>query len=483
MASTSTHHNQARVKRIRLAVALAACGALGVTSTGPVANAAAKAKKKTKVAAKPAAPTTAAPTVAPPTTPAPEATVAAPAAKPAAAPAPKAPAKYTGTFDGSVSFGAAVSLTGSTAAEGKYTKDGYEIAKEYLNNAGGIVLDGKHLKIEIKYYDDASKPDVAGQLVEKLITEDKVNFILGPYGSNPTDTVAGIVEKYKVPMVEANGSAESIFNRGLKYTFAVLSPAGNYLKGCLDLVKEKDPNAKRVAIVAETDKFALEVQAGAAAYAKKLGFEVVYNDKYPAKATDISSNLTAIKALKPDVFLGTGHLQDAIVTIKQAKELGLNAKAWCFSVGPTAPEFRAALRKDADYVLGGAQWTSDLKLVGDAKDPFGTPQNFDGIVSRKFSGYESTTPYQVAESAAAVMVFQRAIEAAGTLEPTKVRDAIAKTSFDSFYGRVEFDERGINTTKPMAVAQLNTNGNIYTVFPSLQANRGFQYPAPDWNDR
>jgi branched-chain amino acid transport system substrate-binding protein len=477
MATTSTRPQSLGQSRARLGIALAVCAAVGVSSTGHAANAAAKAKKKAKASAVTVAPTTAAPAAAAtlaPTTPAPA------AAKPAA---PAALAKFTGAFDGSISFGAAISLTGSTAAEGKYTKDGYEIAKEYLNNAGGIVLDGKHLKIDIKYYDDASKPDVAGQLVEKLITEDKVNFILGPYGSNPTDTVAGIVEKYKVPMVEANGSAESIFNRGLKYTFAVLSPASNYLKGCLDLVKEKDPNAKKVAIVAETDKFALEVQAGAAAYAKKLGFDVVYNDKYPAKATDISSNLTAIKALKPDVFLGTGHLQDAIVTIKQAKELGLNAKAWCFSVGPTAPDFRAALRKDADYVLGGAQWTSDLTYVGDARDPFKTPQNFDEIVSRKFSGYESTTPYQVAESAVAVMVFQRAIEAAGTLEATKVRDAIAKTGFDSFYGRVEFDERGINTTKPMAVAQLNTNGNIYTVFPSKQANRGFQYPAPDWSDR
>ena len=400
---------------------------------------------------------------------------------PTAAPAkPGAPATAC-----SITFGAAVSFTGTTAAEGKYTKDGYDIAMEKINELGGVKVGANKCKLDIKYYDDASKPEQTGQLIEKLITEDKVSFILGPYGSNPTDTAAPIVEKYKIPMIEANGSAESIFSRGFKYTFAVLSPAGNYLRGVLDLVKAKDPAAKKVAVIAETDKFALEVAAGAVEYAKQMGFEVVYNDKYPAKATDISSNLTAIKGLNPDVILGAGHIQDAILTMKQAKELGVNAKAWGFSVGPTAPEFRKSLGKDADYVLGAAQWTEELKLKGDAQDAFSTPQDFAKAIRAKYpqGGYETTVPYQVAESAVAVFAFQRAIEKAGSLDPAVVRDAIAALDFESFYGRVKFDTRGINTFKPMAVQQNYTDGGNWTVGPADAASKAFQYPAPNWDKR
>ncbi len=385
-------------------------------------------------------------------------------------------------FDGTIVFGAAVSLTGSTSNEGKYTRDGYETAKDAINAAGGIVVGGKHYKIDIKYYDDASKPDQTSQLVEKLITEDKVNFLLGPYGSAPTNTAAAIVEKYKMPMVEANGAAESIFNRGFKYTFGILSPGKMYLRGILDLVKAKDPSAKKVAIMAETDPFAIEVADGTAAYAKDQGFDVVYNQRYPTAAKDVSPQLTAIKGLNPDILLGAGHIQDAILTVKQAKDIGVNAKAWGFSVGPTSPEFRSSLQKDADYVFGGAQWTEDLKLKGD--DIFGTPQEFAKQVRAKFPGtYDATVPYQVAESAAAVIAYQKAMQAAGSLDATQVRDALAKLNFDSFFGHIQFDDRGLNVYKPMAVMQNQTDGKIYTVGPKDVASKDIQYPAPTWDKR
>ncbi len=116
-------------------------------------------------------------------------------------------------------FGAAISLTGKTAKEGEYTRDGYQFYVDTMNQAGGIKVGGKTYKVALKYYDDESKSERTAQLVEKLINEDKVNFLLGPYASAPTATAAPIAEKYKIPMVEANGSAESIFNKGYKYSF------------------------------------------------------------------------------------------------------------------------------------------------------------------------------------------------------------------------------------------------------------------------
>ena len=111
-------------------------------------------------------------------------------------------------------FGAAVSLTGKTAKEGEYTRDGYNFLVEKLNEMGGITVGGKKYRVEVKYYDDESKSERTAQLIEKLINEDKVTFILGPYGSAPSGTAAPICEKYRIPMIEANGSAEIDLQQG-----------------------------------------------------------------------------------------------------------------------------------------------------------------------------------------------------------------------------------------------------------------------------
>jgi branched-chain amino acid transport system substrate-binding protein len=378
-------------------------------------------------------------------------------------------------------FGAAVSLTGATANEGRYVRDGYVTAADVINAAGGIKVGDKRYRVELKLYDDASRPEQTAKLVERLISHDRVNFVLGPYGSGPTEAAAAVVERHRVPMVEANGAAESIFDQGRRYTFGVLSPGENYLHGILDLVNSRDPTARRVAILAETDSFAIEVAEGAAAYAVDQGFTVVYNERYPAKATDVSAQLTAVRELRPDILLGAGHLQDTIALVRQAKQLGVNARAWGFSVGPSVPEFRRSLQRDADYIMGAAQWTEKLNLTGD--DLFGTPQGFADALRARFTGYETTVPYHAAQSAAALIVYQKAIEAAGSLTQEKVRDQLGKLSFDSFYGRIQFDERGINLFKPMAVEQNQTDGGIYTIGPSIEAERSMQHPTPRWDAR
>ncbi len=415
----------------------------------------------------------------------PAATNVAPTQAPAAqvtSAATKAPAGATvpaaQNFAGTITFGAPVSLTGATNNEGKYTKDGYDLAVEVINNAGGVKVGDKFYKLALKFYDDESNADTSAKLTEKLITEDKVNLLLGPYGSGPTLNATVIAEKYKVPMVEANGAAENIFNRGFKYSFGILSPGKNYLRGVLEMAISLDPNIKNVAILAANDNFSLEVADGAKQYAESKGLKVVYNEKYPPTTKDISSLLTVVKGLSPDVILGSGHLQDALLVVKQSKDLNVNAKAWGFSVGPATPEFRDSLKKDADYIFGGAQWTVALKYNGN--DVFKTPDNYTKLFMAKYS-YEP--PYQSAESSAAVITYQKAIEAAGSFDPDKVRDALAKLDFVSFYGQIKFDERGINTFKPMAVEQLQTDGKKHTVWPADVAEAKPQYPAPTWDKR
>ena len=389
-------------------------------------------------------------------------------------PALSAPAADT------ITFGAAISITGKTAKEGEYTRDGYQFAIDKINDAGGVKVGGKTYKLALKYYDDETKPERTAQLIEKLINEDKINLLLGPYGSSPTGTAAPIAERYRIPMVEANGAAESVFSKGYKYSFMILSPAKLYLRGVIDVIRAKDPSVKTVAILGENESFSKEVAAGAAEYAKEKGMEVVYDELYPSNAQDVSALLTAIKAKNPHVILGSGHLQDSLLIVKQAKDLDVSPRAMGFSVGPSSPEFRANLGKSADYIFGATQWTEALRYSGD--DPWKTPKAFGESFRAKHPDYKSI-PYQVAESAVAVVAYVRAIEKAGSLDPSKVRDALAAIDLVTFYGRVKFDSRGVNVFKPMAVEQYQPDGNKYTVWPQDVAEKAALYPMPPWGKR
>lgn len=136
---------------------------------------------------------------------------------------------------GVIRLGAAVSLTGKYSSNGAFTRKGYDLAVEKINEAGGVTVAGKPYLLEIIYYDDESTPARGAQLVERLIQQDKVQYVLGPYSSGLTEAIAPVTEKYGIPMVEANGAAISLFRKGYRYLFAVLSTTDEYLRGAVDV--------------------------------------------------------------------------------------------------------------------------------------------------------------------------------------------------------------------------------------------------------
>jgi branched-chain amino acid transport system substrate-binding protein len=388
---------------------------------------------------------------------------------------PSAPVSAAGD---TIVFGSAVSLTGSLAKEGKLTQEGYEFWKNYANLHGGINVGGKSYKVEIKYYDDESKNDTAAQLAERLIDQDHVQFILGPYGSGTAFTVAQIAERKKIPMVEGNGAAEKIFNQGFHYTFAVLSPARRYLEGVLAMARVQKPQPQTVAITAASDAFSQEVAQGAADWAVSHGMKIVYNNKYPDTATDVSSIISALKATNPDIILNAGHLRDALLVQKGLKEQNVLAKAYGYSVGPDTPDFTNTLGKDANDVFGGAQWSDVVKYKG-APGFYRTATEY----AKWFETvYHHRPDYHNAESTATCLAFQYALEHAGSLDPEKVRDALAGLDVTTFYGILKFDKRGLNVYKPMVVNQI-INGRLTTVWPTGLAETNPKYPAPPWGQR
>lgn len=380
--------------------------------------------------------------------------------------------------DQTIVFGAALSATGREAREGKLTQEGYDFWKDYVNAHGGLSVGGKRYKVDIKYYDDETNPQTSARLVEKLIDQDHVNFILGPYGSSSAFSTAAVVERKKIPMVEANGAAEKIFSQGYRYTFAVLSPARRYLEGILDLAIHQKPRPQTVAVTAANDAFSLEVQQGVVDFAATHGLKVVYQAKYPADTTDVSTVISALKAARPDIVLNAGHLQDALLVQKGLKEQDVLAKAYGYSVGPDTPDFRKALGKDANYVFGGAQWSAAVKYKG-VPGFYQTAREY----ARAFQAtYGHAPDYHNAESSAGCLAFQYAIQNARSLDPEKVRDALANLDVLTFYGILKFDARGLNVYKPMAVNQIQ-NGNLVTVWPAGVAEAKPMYPAPPWSAR
>jgi branched-chain amino acid transport system substrate-binding protein len=380
-----------------------------------------------------------------------------------------------GSSGDTITFGATISITGDLAEEGQYTRDGYLMAINTINREGGINLGGTVYHLALRYYDDESRPDLASQLYKQLITEDHVNFLLGPYSSELTGAVAPLAERYRIPLVEGNGAAESTFNHGYHYIFGVQSPARDYLIGIIAVVLAKDPGTRTLAILGAEESFSQEVKAGAIAYAQSQGMRVVYQGNYPTTTQDLSAQLQAIKAVHPDVLLGAGHVQDTLLMAKQAQALCVSPKAMGFSVGPASLIFRPYLQSKADDIFGASQWTSALTYVG--TDPWQTPQAYTAAFRSQFPRYMEI-PYQAADASASVIAFQSALEHASSLDPSAVRTALAHLDMMTFYGPMKFDQRGLNIYKPMVVEQLQPDGGQYTVYPFDVAERPALYPMP-----
>ncbi len=387
-----------------------------------------------------------------------------------------APKKVTPSV---IKFGSAVSLTGKFARVGKFYKDGYLLWEKKVNDNGGIKVNGKSYKVKVIIYDDESNPAKSQKLFDKLVTSDKVNFLLGPYSSGITIPDSSIAEKYKIPMIEGGGASGKIFSRGYKYIFGTLPAAGNYFKNTIEMLHMLNYNgstsARSVEIVHSDSAFDNAVANGAVKWVKAFGLKLTGVQEYPSGSNDLSSVLTKIKEHNPDIILVAGHTHDALLFIRQAKENKVNAKLMAFTVGVQAVDFRQALGNDANYAVGVTPWLSSMNFKGPV---FGTAAEFAKAFK---SAYGYAPDYHAASAVADALIFQKAIENAGSLDPKKVRDAIASIDMQTPYGQIKFQKNG-QIAKGQAVIQIQ-NGKPYAVFPKNIAQKKLLYPAPAWKNR
>jgi branched-chain amino acid transport system substrate-binding protein len=376
---------------------------------------------------------------------------------------------------GTIVLGAAVSDTGRFAREGQDTRQGYDLWLDWVNNEkGGIQVGDELYNVEIIYYDDEGDADTAANLVERLITEDEVDFLLGPYSSGLTMSTSAIAEKYGVIMVEGNGASESIFERDFQNIFAVLTPAGNYTQSALKSLA--DQGAESVVIAYEDTAFPTSVGQGAIKWAEEYGLEILAVETYPIEVADVSAIMTKFRDLDPDVFVGGGHFNDALLFVRAAEELGFNPDAMVITVGPSNPDFAAEVGTSANDIIGPTQWEATMSWEDEW---LGTSAEF---AERYEAMWGEPPTYQAAESAATPLALMAAIENAGSLDMDAVRQALYDLDIVTFYGPINFDDTGKNAAKPMGAIQIQ-DGVINVVAPAEAAVADLLFPMTPWDER
>lgn len=372
-------------------------------------------------------------------------------------------------------LGASVQLTGPVANTGRYYRDAYEFAVDKINAAGGVKIAGKSHKLALKIYDNQSDVNLSVRQYTQLISQDKVNLLLGPFASNFALADSAVSEKYKVPMVQGGGASDQIFSRKFKYIFGTLAPASNYFGSTIELLKTLKPAPKTVALLYADDSFDVSVANGTRPMLKQSGMTTVMDERYSTNATDFNSLLSEIRSKNVDVVLVAGHETEILNFVRQAKSLAVAPKFYSFTVGVPSEDFRKALGKDAEYAFGMTAWLPSADL----KDRwFGDAAQFAAAYKAKF-GYDPD--YHAASGVADVEALVQAMEDAGSADPQKVRDALAKVKFNSIYGQVAF---GANGQINLAQTVIQVQGNeVVAVYGTKGQINPPKYPMPAWNAR
>ena len=365
----------------------------------------------------------------------------------------------------SLKIGASLSLTGTYAKPGTYQKEGYEICADELNAKGGLL--GR--KVEFVMYDDQSSTQTAQRLYEKLITEDKVEAVMGPYSSAITESVAGISEKYKKVMVSPLAATTSIFRQGRKYIFMVISPAEFYLEGLVDMGAKR--GLKTIAIVNEDTLFPKATVVGTEELAKKRGLQVVLREAYPKGNTDFSALLVKIKAVNPDIIAAATYFDDAVAITRQMKELNVNPKMFGVTVGGDIPEFYTLLKQNAEYVYGSTQWDEVL--------PYPGQKEFLSAYQKKFKHEPS---YHAAAGYAGCLIYAEGVKRAKSLDADLVRAELLKLKIRTAFGDYTVDQDGFQTAHKMVMIQWQ-DGKRVVVWPDDLASGKLRFPTPPWSQR
>jgi len=361
---------------------------------------------------------------------------------------------------GVIRIGAPLPITGPLSPEAKKQQRGYDLWAETANRAGGINVGGKRMKVEIVYVDYQSNTPRAVQSAEKLITQDNVSFLFSPFGSGATKAASSVSEKYQIPTVAATASSSQVYDQGYRYLFGTFTPNDTLTEPLSDIVGRQAPAVKRVAILARNDLFPLAIAQEMEKSAKKRGLDVVYFEKYAIGTLDHASALSQIKSQSPHWIFATGYTNDLILLRKQMADQRIEAPVVTMIAAPAYQDWIDGTGKLSQNVTSAAWWHPAVRYQG--KDVFGSTEAYVKAFQAK---YGALPDYAEGSASAAGAILQLAIEKAGSIDRTKVRDALSAMNEMTFWGPVKFGPNGQITSLEPPVFQIQ-NGKPVVIHPA-----------------
>ena len=264
-----------------------------------------------------------------------------------------------------VRLGFSIAKTGMFATAAQSQVDTYNFWKDQVNAAGGLDVAGKKRPVEFVSYDDQGNPGQAAKIYEKLITEDKVDLLLAPWGTSMHIGIAPVVERFKFPVV--GNSAASAELRKLKpgYIWFVTADFPDRVAKQLPLLL-KASNIKSVALISNVLDFTKEVKGYLEPALKDAGIEVKVNEEYPPSLTDMTALLSKVKQAAPDGVIALAYPPDSVLYVRTAKELGIASPFQFCLVGPGADFFHKVLGSAADGVITMGQWSPKRNAAAQA---------------------------------------------------------------------------------------------------------------------
>jgi branched-chain amino acid transport system substrate-binding protein len=398
-----------------------------------------------------------------------------------AAPSGQAASSQSSGSDGnSIVIGATLPLTGGESRVGGFYKEGYDLAFDEANQAGGLNVGGKKLKVELKLLDDTSTQATAVSLADRLVSSEKVQFLLGTYSSHLVEAQSVVAEQNHIPYVNGGGGAKEIYSKGYKWLFGLLAPVQLLSGALMDWIGSQQqaghlPKQVKIAVLWENTAHGKDFREGVEEYAKKHQgcCEVVVDESFELQGKDFGALLNKVKASNVDVMLADAHLADYITMQRQYVTLGLCHKVLSYGARGSEKQAADALGKEhIAYVLSSVWWNAQLGTAGMTK-------HFVDLFKEKHGG-KVPEWYQAVSYETARALFQ-AVEKAGSTDREAVRNALASLDVESILpgGKLSFPAAsGQQAIYPFVVQQNQPDGSSPIVWPKESASNPGVAPNP-----
>ncbi len=353
-----------------------------------------------------------------------------------------------------IRVGVTVAQSGQYAVPGSADLEGMRLWVHDINQRGGLL--GR--PVELVHYDDKSDPQRSTRLYERLISKDKVDLLLGPYGSDITMAASRVAEYHHFPMVASGAADEDIWARGYLNIFGIDAQAEHYADPLLAAAAEA--GITRLALVYADNNFPRQLARGVRRQAARYGMRIVFEHEYPQSQTEFGALMRQMRATRPELLIGGTYLKDSIALVQAAHRAGFRPRGMAFTVGPALPEFVQALGAQAEGALGLVSWmrSAGLPLAMDFSYRY-----------KRLYGHNASV--QAALGYAAGQVLEAAVRLADSLDRNAVRSQLRGMTFQSLLGRYKVDATGKQTAKTTYVLQIRDGDRVLVLPASLDQHR------------